>query len=157
MVSKNSNYLFHCYYEILFSSLQAYCFWWQLLIGLQAYVLKYLLFFSDDLSNPEISSPLYTLGQRRFYQSSFSAGDDFSSLTDDRKTRCGFLLLKDASDVSILLSLLVTITHYYLFNVFRMSHYFYFVHIGLLKYWYLNAMMHTDTNLEFLLYILSLR
>nr|CAB3484492.1 unnamed protein product [Digitaria exilis] len=57
------------------------------LATVQAYVLKYLLFFSDDLSNPEISSPLYTLGQRRFYQSSFSAGDDFSSLTDDRKTR----------------------------------------------------------------------
>jgi len=57
------------------------------LICLQAYVLKYLLFFSDDLSNPEVSNPLYTLGQRRFYQSSFAAGDDFSSLTDDRKTR----------------------------------------------------------------------
>ena len=54
---------------------------------MQAYVLKYLLFFSDDLSNPEVSNPLYTLGQRRFYQSSFAAGDDFSSLTDDRKTR----------------------------------------------------------------------
>ncbi|AQK43664.1 ubiquitin interaction motif-containing protein [Zea mays] len=57
------------------------------LATVQAYVLKYLLFFSDDLSNPEISNPLYTLGQRRFYQSSFAAGDDFSSLTDDRKTR----------------------------------------------------------------------
>jgi hypothetical protein len=39
------------------------------------------------LSNPEVSNPLYTLGQRRFYQSSFAAGDDFSSLTNDRKTR----------------------------------------------------------------------
>ncbi|KAG2566196.1 ubiquitin carboxyl-terminal hydrolase MINDY-3-like [Panicum virgatum] len=57
------------------------------LATVQAYVLKYLLFFSDDLSNPEVSNPLYTLGQRRFYQSSFAAGDDFSSLTDDRKTR----------------------------------------------------------------------
>lgn len=57
------------------------------LATVQAYVLKYLLFFSDDLSNPEFSNPLYTLGQRRFYQSSFAAGDDFSSLTDDRKTR----------------------------------------------------------------------
>ncbi|PUZ47133.1 hypothetical protein GQ55_7G139000 [Panicum hallii var. hallii] len=57
------------------------------LATVQAYVLKYLLFFSDDLSNPEVSNPLYTLGQRRFYQSSFAAGDDFSSLTNDRKTR----------------------------------------------------------------------
>ncbi|XP_039772844.1 ubiquitin carboxyl-terminal hydrolase MINDY-3-like [Panicum virgatum] len=57
------------------------------LATVQAYVLKYLLFFSDDLSNPEVSNPLYTLGQRHFYQSSFAAGDDFSSLTDDRKTR----------------------------------------------------------------------
>ncbi|CAN6248585.1 unnamed protein product [Urochloa humidicola] len=57
------------------------------LATVQAYVLKYLLFFSDDLSNPEVSNPLHTLGQRRFYQSSFAAGDDFSSLTDDRKTR----------------------------------------------------------------------
>ncbi|CAL5032163.1 unnamed protein product [Urochloa decumbens] len=57
------------------------------LATVQAYVLKYLLFFSDDLSNPEVSNPLYTLGQRRFSQSSFVAGDDFSSLTDDRKTR----------------------------------------------------------------------
>ncbi|KAK8448797.1 hypothetical protein SEVIR_7G104000v4 [Setaria viridis] len=57
------------------------------LATVQAYVLKYLLFFSDDLRNPEVSNPLYTLGQRRFYQSSFAAGDDFSSLTDGRKTR----------------------------------------------------------------------
>ncbi|KAK3144792.1 hypothetical protein QOZ80_4AG0317920 [Eleusine coracana subsp. coracana] len=57
------------------------------LATVQAYVLKYLLFFSDELSNPEISDPLYTLGQRRFYQSSLAAGDDFTSLTDDRKTR----------------------------------------------------------------------
>lgn len=57
------------------------------LATVQAYVLKYLLFFSDDLSNPEVSNPLYNLGQRRFYQSSFAAGDDFSSLTADRKTR----------------------------------------------------------------------
>jgi ubiquitin carboxyl-terminal hydrolase MINDY-3/4 len=57
------------------------------LFSLQAYVLKYLLFFSDELSNPEISDPLYTLGQRRFCQSSLAVGDDFSSLTDDRKTR----------------------------------------------------------------------
>ncbi|RCV33614.1 hypothetical protein SETIT_7G096200v2 [Setaria italica] len=57
------------------------------LATVQAYVLKYLLFFSDDLRNPEVSNPLYTLGQRHFYQSSFAAGDDFSSLTDGRKTR----------------------------------------------------------------------
>ncbi|KAK3142641.1 hypothetical protein QOZ80_4BG0349310 [Eleusine coracana subsp. coracana] len=57
------------------------------LATVQAYVLKYLLFFSDELNNPEISDPLYTLGQRRFYQSSLAAGDDFTSLTDDRKTR----------------------------------------------------------------------
>ncbi|XP_062184194.1 uncharacterized protein LOC133888095 [Phragmites australis] len=57
------------------------------LATVQAYVLKYLLFFSDELGNPEASDPLYTLGQRCFYQSSFVAGDDFSSLTDDRKTR----------------------------------------------------------------------
>ncbi|KAL6650629.1 hypothetical protein ACP70R_009554 [Stipagrostis hirtigluma subsp. patula] len=57
------------------------------LATVQAYVLKYLLFFFDELGNPEASDPLYTLGQRRFYQSSFAAGDDFSSLTDDRKTR----------------------------------------------------------------------
>ncbi|KAF0913873.1 hypothetical protein E2562_024948 [Oryza meyeriana var. granulata] len=57
------------------------------LATVQAYVLKYLLFFSDDLDNPEVSDPFYALGQRRFYQSSFAARDDFSSLTDDRKTR----------------------------------------------------------------------
>uniref|UniRef100_J3LXT8 ubiquitinyl hydrolase 1 n=1 Tax=Oryza brachyantha TaxID=4533 RepID=J3LXT8_ORYBR len=57
------------------------------LATVQAYVLKYLLFFSDDLCNPEVSDPFYALGQRRFYQSSFAARDDFSSLTDDRKTR----------------------------------------------------------------------
>ncbi|KAJ1270962.1 hypothetical protein BS78_06G091700 [Paspalum vaginatum] len=57
------------------------------LATVQAYVLKYLLFFSEDLSNPEVSNPMYTLGQRRFYQSSFAVEDDFSSLTDDRKTR----------------------------------------------------------------------
>nr|XP_015636881.1 ubiquitin carboxyl-terminal hydrolase MINDY-3 [Oryza sativa Japonica Group]CAE04637.3 OSJNBa0028I23.19 [Oryza sativa Japonica Group] len=57
------------------------------LATVQAYVLKYLLFFSDELGNPEVSDPFYALGQRRFYQSSFAARDDFSSLTDDRKMR----------------------------------------------------------------------
>uniref|UniRef100_A0A0D9W4W5 ubiquitinyl hydrolase 1 n=1 Tax=Leersia perrieri TaxID=77586 RepID=A0A0D9W4W5_9ORYZ len=57
------------------------------LATVQAYVLKYLLFFSDDLGNPEVNDPFYALGQRRFYQSSFAAKDDFSSLTDDRKAR----------------------------------------------------------------------
>jgi hypothetical protein len=57
------------------------------LFCLQTYVLKYLLFFSDELSNPEVSNPVYALGRRRLYQSSLVAGDDFSSLTDDSKTR----------------------------------------------------------------------
>ncbi|XP_062225623.1 uncharacterized protein LOC133924201 [Phragmites australis] len=57
------------------------------LATVQAYVLKYLLFFSDELGNPEVSDPLYTLGQRHFYQSSFAERDDFSSLTVDGKTR----------------------------------------------------------------------
>ncbi|KAG8064456.1 hypothetical protein GUJ93_ZPchr0004g39315, partial [Zizania palustris] len=55
------------------------------LATVQAYVLKYILFFSDDLGNPELSDLFYALGQRRFYQSSFAARDDFSSLTDDKK------------------------------------------------------------------------
>ncbi|KAM0901103.1 hypothetical protein ACQ4PT_020201 [Festuca glaucescens] len=57
------------------------------LATVQAYVLKYLLFFSDNLGNPEVSDPSYASGQRRFYQSSFAARDDFSSLTEDGKTR----------------------------------------------------------------------
>uniref|UniRef100_A0A453BYQ4 Deubiquitinating enzyme MINDY-3/4 conserved domain-containing protein n=1 Tax=Aegilops tauschii subsp. strangulata TaxID=200361 RepID=A0A453BYQ4_AEGTS len=57
------------------------------LATVQAYVLKYLLFFSDNLGNPEVSDPSFALGQRRFYQSSFAARDDFSSLTEDGKTR----------------------------------------------------------------------
>ncbi|CAM0904679.1 unnamed protein product [Alopecurus aequalis] len=57
------------------------------LATVQAYVLKYLLFFSDNLGNPEVSDPSYASGQRRFYQSSFAARDDFSSLTEDAKTR----------------------------------------------------------------------
>uniref|UniRef100_A0ACD5UA46 Uncharacterized protein n=2 Tax=Avena sativa TaxID=4498 RepID=A0ACD5UA46_AVESA len=57
------------------------------LATVQAYVLKYLLFFSDNLGNPEVSDPSYASGQRRFYQSSFAARDDFSSLTEDVKTR----------------------------------------------------------------------
>ncbi|VAH47734.1 unnamed protein product [Triticum turgidum subsp. durum] len=57
------------------------------LATVQAYVLKYLLFFSDNLGNPEVSDPSFVLGQRRFYQSSFAARDDFSSLTEDGKTR----------------------------------------------------------------------
>lgn len=57
------------------------------LATVQAYVLKYILFFSDNLDNPEVSDPSYALGQRRFYQSSFAARDDFSSLTEDGKKR----------------------------------------------------------------------
>ncbi|KAL6885901.1 hypothetical protein ACP4OV_010162 [Aristida adscensionis] len=56
------------------------------LATVQAYVLKYLLFFTDDLGNPEVSDPLYTLGQRHFYHSSLATGD-FSSLTDNGKMR----------------------------------------------------------------------
>lgn len=69
---------------------------------MQAYVLKYLLFFSDELGNPEVSDPFYALGQRRFYQSSFAARDDFFSLTDDRKMRWFLLLLLDNTGVSII-------------------------------------------------------
>ena len=68
---------------------------------LQAYVLKYLLFFSDNLGNPEVSDPSYASGQRRFYQSSFAARDDFSSLTEDGKSRWFLLLLNNYADVSV--------------------------------------------------------
>ncbi|XP_010912411.1 uncharacterized protein [Elaeis guineensis] len=57
------------------------------LATLQAYVLKYLLFFHDELGKLEANSPLYSLGQRRFYQSSFVATDNFACITDDMKER----------------------------------------------------------------------
>lgn len=79
---------------------------------MQAYVLKYLLFFSDELGNPEVSDPFYALGQRRFYQSSFAARDDFSSLTDDRKMRWFLLLLLDNTGVSIIFWLFVHSSSY---------------------------------------------
>ncbi|KAJ3675137.1 hypothetical protein LUZ60_004179 [Juncus effusus] len=52
------------------------------LATLQAYVLKYLLFFTDDLSNPEISSE-----NRIFYQSSSITNDNFALISEERKTR----------------------------------------------------------------------
>ncbi|EHA8591038.1 ubiquitin carboxyl-terminal hydrolase MINDY-3 [Cocos nucifera] len=54
---------------------------------LMAYVLKYLLFFPADLGKLEADCPLYSLGQRRFYQSSFVATDNFASITDEMKER----------------------------------------------------------------------
>jgi hypothetical protein len=84
--------------------------------------LNIFCFFSDDLSNPEISNPLYTLGQRRFYQSSFAAGDDFSSLTDDRKTRW-FLVPSKWCRFQYFMSLFIC-------SLFSTSHYSY----GMLKY-----------------------
>ena len=69
----------------------------------QAYVLKYLLFFSDKLGNPEVSDLSYASGQRRFYQSSFARRGDFSSLTEDGKTRWFLLPLNNYADVSVVL------------------------------------------------------
>ncbi|XP_010930989.1 uncharacterized protein [Elaeis guineensis] len=57
------------------------------LATIQAYVLKYLLFFPDELGKLEANSPLYSLVQRRFCQSPFAATDNFASITDDRKQR----------------------------------------------------------------------
>ncbi|XP_026658072.2 ubiquitin carboxyl-terminal hydrolase MINDY-3 isoform X2 [Phoenix dactylifera] len=57
------------------------------LATIQAYVLKYLLFFPDDLGKLEANNPLYSLVQKTFCQSSFAASDNFASITDDRKER----------------------------------------------------------------------
>ncbi|XP_073013126.1 uncharacterized protein [Typha latifolia] len=57
------------------------------LATIQAFVLKYLLFFPDDLGKHGVGSPLYTLGQGGFYQSTYVATADIASLTEDRKAR----------------------------------------------------------------------
>ncbi|KAL0909777.1 hypothetical protein M5K25_020674 [Dendrobium thyrsiflorum] len=57
------------------------------LATIQAFVLKYLLFFPDDLNKCQDNSPLQSLDLTRFYQSSCSPMNDFTSITEDRKAR----------------------------------------------------------------------
>lgn len=57
------------------------------LATIQAFVLKYLLFFSDDMSRSQDNTPLQSLELRRFCQSFCSSTEDFTSITEDRKAR----------------------------------------------------------------------
>lgn len=50
---------------------------------MQAFVLKYLLFFRDHLGNPEIKVPLISLGMSQLSKGS----DDFASISDESKAR----------------------------------------------------------------------
>ncbi|KAJ3700434.1 hypothetical protein LUZ61_004139 [Rhynchospora tenuis] len=53
------------------------------LATLQAYVLKYLIFFRDHLDNPDITGPLNSFGKSQFTKGS----DDFASISDENKER----------------------------------------------------------------------
>ncbi|KAF3337651.1 protein FAM188A-like protein [Carex littledalei] len=53
------------------------------LATLQAFVLKYLLFFRDHLGNPEIKVPLFSLGMSQLSRGS----DEFASISDESKAR----------------------------------------------------------------------
>ncbi|XP_042437627.1 ubiquitin carboxyl-terminal hydrolase MINDY-3-like [Zingiber officinale] len=57
------------------------------LATIQAYVLKYLLFFSDNFSKIDVNKPLYELGRNKLYQNSQTASNNFASITEDRKQR----------------------------------------------------------------------
>ncbi|WOL02323.1 hypothetical protein Cni_G11042 [Canna indica] len=57
------------------------------LATIQAYVLKYLLFFSDDMEKVEANNSIYHLGQKKVYQSLYAAINNFASITEDRKAR----------------------------------------------------------------------
>ncbi|XP_020583747.1 ubiquitin carboxyl-terminal hydrolase FAM188A isoform X2 [Phalaenopsis equestris] len=57
------------------------------LATIQAFVLKYLLFFPDDLNKFQDDSPLQSLDLTKFCQSSSSPLNDFTSITEDRKAR----------------------------------------------------------------------
>ncbi|KAG0463286.1 hypothetical protein HPP92_019355 [Vanilla planifolia] len=57
------------------------------LATIQAFVLKYLLFFSDELNHVQVNNPSQSIDLRRFVHSSGSILDDFTSITEDRKAR----------------------------------------------------------------------
>ncbi|KAJ8476481.1 hypothetical protein OPV22_020208 [Ensete ventricosum] len=57
------------------------------LATIQAYVLKYLLFFLDDFGKVKVNNPLYNLDQKKVYGSSNAASNNFASFTEDIKAR----------------------------------------------------------------------
>ncbi|XP_074568307.1 uncharacterized protein LOC141824873 [Curcuma longa] len=58
-----------------------------ILATIQAYVLKYLLFFSHNFGKVDVNTPLYELGQNKVHQDSQIASNNFASITDDKKER----------------------------------------------------------------------
>ncbi|KAJ0976574.1 hypothetical protein J5N97_012048 [Dioscorea zingiberensis] len=57
------------------------------LATLQAFVLKYLIFFPQDLGHVSPNKASHSLGQRGVLQSSRAATDNFAYITDERKSR----------------------------------------------------------------------
>lgn len=57
------------------------------LATIQAFVLKYLLFFPQELGHVSPNNPSQTLVKRGLVRSSYAATDNFANITDERKSR----------------------------------------------------------------------